>query len=33
MYFVNGVIDELLEAGQYRAWYQEYEARAAELGM
>lgn len=30
MYFVNGVIDELLESGEYRAWYQEYTARAAE---
>ena len=33
MYFVNGVIDELLESGQYRLWYQQSEARAAELGM
>lgn len=33
MYFVNGVIDELLESGQYRAWYQEYTQRAAELGL
>lgn len=33
MYFVNGVIDELLESGQYRAWFEEYEARAAELGL
>ena len=33
MYFVNGVIDELLESGQYRLWYEQSEARAAELGM
>lgn len=33
MYFVNGVIDEVLESGQYRAWFEEYEARAAELDM
>ena len=33
MYFVNGVIDEVLENGQYRAWFEEYEVRAAELGM
>jgi hypothetical protein len=31
MYFVNGVIDELLESGQYMAWYDEYERLAAEL--
>ncbi|MBR6186380.1 MAG: amino acid ABC transporter substrate-binding protein [Clostridia bacterium] len=31
MYFVNGVIDELLASGQYQAWYQEYEALAAAL--
>lgn len=33
MYFVNGVIDELLETGQYRAWYEAYGQRAAELGL
>lgn len=33
MAFVNGVIDEVLESGQYRAWYEEYEARAAELDL
>ncbi len=33
MYFVNGVIDELLASGQYREWYDRYEARAAELGL
>ncbi len=31
MYFVNGVIDEVLESGQYMAWYDEYERLAAEL--
>ena len=30
LYFVNGVIDELLSSGQYLAWYQEYEALAAD---
>ena len=29
--FVNGVIDEVLESGQYRAWYAEYSARYREL--
>ena len=33
MYFVNGVIDELEQDQQYQAWYDQYEARAAELGM
>ena len=33
MYFVNGVIDEVLETGQYRAWFEEYEIRASELGL
>ena len=33
MYFVNGVIDGLLAEGQYRAWFEEYAALAAELGM
>ena len=31
--FVNGVIDELLENGQYRAWMEQYAALANELGM
>ena len=31
--FVNGVIDELLESGQYRAWMEQYAARADELDM
>ena len=33
MYFVNGVIDEVLESGQYRAWYDESRERAARLGL
>lgn len=33
MYFINGIIDELLQSGQYREWYERYAARAAELGM
>ncbi|MBR1560662.1 MAG: amino acid ABC transporter substrate-binding protein [Clostridia bacterium] len=33
MYFVNGVIDELLESGQYRQWFIEYEEYARKLGM
>ena len=31
--FVNGVIDELLESGQYRAWMEQYAALADELDM
>ena len=31
--FVNGVIDELLASGQYRAWFEEYSIRADELGL
>ena len=31
MYFVNGVIDEVLSSGQYQAWYNEYEQLAAQL--
>ena len=31
IYFVNGVIDEVLASGQYQAWYDEYEAYAALL--
>lgn len=31
MYFVNGVIDELLASGQYEAWYSEFEAYAKTL--
>ena len=31
--FVNGVIDELLASGQYEAWFEEYTARADELGL
>lgn len=33
MYFINGVIDEVLESGQYEAWYEEAAARASELGL
>ena len=33
VYFVNGIIDELLATDQYNQWYAESEARAAELGM
>ena len=33
MYFVNGVIDELLASGQYDAWYDEYAAYAKALGI
>lgn len=33
MYFVNGVIDEVLESGQYEEWFKEAAERAAELGL
>lgn len=33
MYFVNGIIDELLASGQYQAWFDRYGERAAALGM
>lgn len=33
MYFVNGVIDELLASGQYEQWFKDYQAYAASLGM
>ena len=33
MYFVNGVIDEVLSSGLYDKWYKEASARAAELGL
>ena len=33
MYFVNGVIDEVLASGQYEEWFGEAAARAAELGL
>ena len=33
MYFVNGVIDELLQSGQYMTWYGEGAALAAQLGQ
>lgn len=31
LYFVNGVIDEVLSSGQYQVWYDEYEQLAALL--
>ena len=33
IYFVNGVIDEVLESGIYMEWIGEAEARAKELGL
>ena len=33
MYFVNGVIDEVLESDEYRNWYEEASDHAARLGM
>ena len=33
IYFVNGVIDEVLEDGTYISWLQEAQKRAAELGI
>lgn len=33
IYFVNGVIDELIASGEYQAWYEQYEAVAAGLGL
>ena len=33
MYFINGVIDEVLSSGLYDKWYKEASARAAELGL
>lgn len=33
MYFVNGVIDEVLQDGSYVKWIEEAEKRAAELGL
>ena len=33
MYFVNGVIDEVLASGQYEQWFDEYTAYAAGLGL
>ncbi len=33
IYFVNGVIDEVLADGTYTKWVEEAQARAAELGM
>ena len=33
MYFVNGVIDEMLSQGLYMQWYEEAQKRADELGL
>ena len=33
MYFVNGVIDEVLSNDQYTQWMERYSRRAAELGL
>ena len=33
MYFVNGVIDEMLADGRYSKWYEEAQLRANELGL
>lgn len=33
IYFVNGVIDEVLSSGQYDAWFDEYNALAERLGV
>lgn len=33
MYFVNGVIDEMLENGTYKEWFQEYTEYADRLGL
>ena len=33
MYFVNGVINEVLDSGQYLEWFEEASDRAAELGL
>ena len=33
MYFVNGVIDEVLDSGKYTEWYDQYEAYAEELAV
>lgn len=33
MYFINGIIDEVLESGEYEQWMETYEALAASLGI
>jgi len=33
LYFVNGVIDEVLASGEYMAWYEEAAERANALGL
>ena len=32
MSFVHGVLDEVLESGQYERWYEEYGAYAERIG-
>jgi len=31
--FVNGVIDEVVESGEYREWFEKYTAYAVDLGL
>ena len=33
IYFVNGIINEVLESGLYQQWVDEAQARAKELGL
>ena len=33
LYFVNAVIDEVVESGQYMEWYREADAYAQSLGL
>ena len=33
IYFVNGVIDEILESGTYEKWIEAAQERADELGL
>ena len=33
LYFVNSILNEVVESGQYDRWYEEYEAYADTLGM
>ena len=30
---INEIVDELVESGQYKAWYDEYEEYAKSLGI
>ena len=32
MYFINGVIDEVLESGEYEKWFEEYTQYAIDIG-